>query len=222
MLPFALFAQNAKEERLVAHVKECLEKAEQGISGLDEAVFGLEGMSSRNIRCFLNNIASLPGICYLEVGCWKGSTLISAMNNNEDKGSDFIAIDNWSQFDGPRQEFLHNISTHLKSLDCLRFYETDCFGVDKMVFKNPVNAYFYDGDHSTECQEMAFTYFDDVFDDVFVAVVDDWNWLAPQMGTEQAITKLGYEVLFERQIFVNPIDVSTWGNGVYIAVLKKR
>ena len=63
-------------------------------------------MSGKKTRHFYNNICSMKNSRYLEIGTWKGSTLCSAMCNNKMK---CVAIDNWSQFNGPKNEFLKNL-----------------------------------------------------------------------------------------------------------------
>jgi hypothetical protein len=67
----------------------------------------LEGMSGRRYRLFANALIQLiPHPRYLEVGVWAGSTLCSAVAGNNIQA---VAIDNWSQFGGPRERFLENL-----------------------------------------------------------------------------------------------------------------
>lgn len=46
-----------------------------------------------------------------------------------------------------------------------------------------------------ESQEKAFTYFNSLLSQTFIAIVDDWNWDAVKIGTRNAFQTLGYEVL---------------------------
>lgn len=211
-----------KEKRLIQHVQKSIENAEKGISQLTQEVLALDGMSSSLVRHFLNNIGSLYGASYLEIGSWKGSTLISALFGNRQGMKEAIAIDNWSQFDAPRSLFWENVDSLLGERT-FKFYETNCFTLDKNgVFFTPINIYFYDGDHGEESQKRAFTYFNPVFDDVFIAIVDDWNWDYVRRGTEAAFQELKYEILFEKSLFSKQNgDVSSWWNGLYVAVIKK-
>ena len=219
-LCFATLEAVQKEDLLVEHVKSCIEAAEFEISNVSIDVLELEGMSSSKVRHLLNNLCSLPQASYLEIGCWKGSTLVAALYDHEDASA--VAIDNWSEFGGPRKEFFSNIVAFLPNAD-LKVFEADCFAIDKgNVFTKPVNLYFYDGNHDEENQEMAFTYFDEVFDDVFIAMVDDWNAMKVRNGTRSAFSKLGYQILFEKELFTpKNADTSSWWNGIYIAVIKK-
>ncbi len=219
-----LARRDQKAQILIDRVIESLAKANRGESKLSEEVMALPGFSSSKIRHFLNNLCSYPKTKYFEIGCWKGSTLVAALFKNESLIEDAIAMDNWSELGGPKGEFLSNIQL-LAPQNALRFFEADCFAVNKRdIFNHPINIYFYDGAHTHKDQELAFTYYDDIFDDVFIAIVDDWNLDAPRVGTNFAFRKLGYKVLFEVSIDTerhgngNP---DTWWDGFYIAVVKK-
>jgi len=219
----SLQAFAAQPEQLIEHVQECIEKAEFETSSLNTQVLTIEGMSSGKVRHLLNNLCTFPQTCYLEIGCWKGSTLIAALYNNNASVKEAIAIDNWSEFGGPSAEFLTNVSQFLNH-PFLKIYETDCFSIDKSkVFSMPVTLYFYDGNHEVESQEMAFTYFNDSLDDYFIAVIDDWNHWKVQQGTRSAFQKLHYEILYEKELKTpGNGDISSWWNGIYIAVIKKN
>ncbi len=84
------------------------------------------------------------------------------------------------------------------------------------LFESPVNIYFYDGHHSQESQKKAFTYYDEILDNVFIALIDDWHWINVRIGTYQAFDELGYEVLFEEAL-----GEGYW-NGQYLAVIRKK
>ncbi len=210
-----------KAEMLIRRVDESLSKAHKNQSKLSKEVLKLKGMSGQEIRHFLNNVCAYPNTYYMEIGCWQGSTFISALFGNQSSISDAVAIDNWTEFGGPRQEFISN-TEHLISDVPFRFFEQDCFSIDKKKsFKKPVNVYFYDGHHSEQAQELAFTYFDEILDDVFIALVDDWNWDQVRRGTFTAFQKLGYKVLYQKEFFIKERGEETWWNGFYIGVIQK-
>ena len=182
-------------------------------------------MSSSKIRHFLNNICSYPDTCYFEIGSWQGSTLVAALYRNENSITDAVGIDNWSEFGGPKQAFIANVQSFIPRAP-LRFFEMDCFTMNNAsTFARPINVYLYDGCHSVEAQEQAFTYFNDIFDDVFIALVDDWNWSYVQQGTFAAFEKLRYKILFQKAFLTDRNgngDPYTWWNGFYIAVIQKN
>ncbi len=164
----------------------------------------------------------MPGTSYLEVGVWKGSTHISALFGNKDTISHSIAIDNWSEFGGPFSDFILNLKTFLPDFEG-KFYSVDCFSINKRAyFSTPVNIYFYDGFHSAQAQKLAFTFFNDVFDDVFIAVVDDWNFPQVPQGTQEAFKQLKYKILYQSILPARHNgDQEQWWNGLYVAVIRK-
>ncbi len=213
---------NQREEFLISHVVKSIELGWKEESKLNKKVLKLKGMSSAKNRHFLNNLCSLPTANYLEIGCWKGSTWVSALYGNLGSLNSAVAIDDWSEFGGPINEFHSNSARFLGTVG-YSVYSADCFAVDvHQLFHKPVNIYFYDGEHSELHQEMAFTYFNDILDDVFIAVVDDWNWEHVQRGTRTAFEKLHYEILFEEFLPAKVQgDLEQWWNGLYVAVIRK-
>jgi hypothetical protein len=217
-----LHASNADIQTLINHVEQCITNAELGISKINSDILGISGMSSAKVRHFLNNLCSMPGTTYLEIGCWHGSTFVSALYGNSNSVISAVGIDNWTEFDGPKESFKRNIDRFLSDIP-LKFIESDCFKIRKSkIFDHPINIYFYDGNHREISQEMAFTFFHNVLDTVFIAVVDDWNLQEVQRGTRSAFRKKGYKIIHERELFTpQNCDDSSWWNGLYIAVIQK-
>lgn len=208
------------ELSLIGHVVTSIKKADLGISKLNGEILALEGMSSNKVRHFLNNICSLQNGRYLEIGVWKGSTFVSALYKNN--LVDAIAIDNWSEFAGPKQAFQNNLAKFLPATPHT-FYESDCFRFDLKNIKNKINIYFFDGAHTQEDQRLAFTYYNEILDNTFIAIVDDYNWQQVQDGTQIAFKQLGYTVLFEQFLpSAGNGDTSSWWNGIYVAVVSKH
>ena len=204
------------------HVENSILKANDNISSLSPQVLALEGMSSPKVRHLLNNLCSLSNTHYLEVGVWKGSTWISALYKNHKKIVSATAIDNWSEFGGPEHSFRLNCKTFLKKSINYSFFNSDSFKFNLSNISTPINIYFYDGNHTALSQEMAFTYYDPIFADTFIAVIDDWDWPSVHEGTRAAFAKLNYTILFEASLHSNGInDAETWWNGIGIFVLKK-
>ena len=227
-VPFLLSAIprniNEYEKKIIEHVQFSIDEAEKGNSKLTQEILEMEGMSSFKIRHFMNNLCSLPNTNYLEIGCYKGSTWVSSLFKNQDNIKHAYAIDNWSEFGSQKNIFIENnqkfISSHAYNKSII---SCDSFSLDvSSVINTPIKIYFYDGNHSRISQELAFTYYNNVLDDVFIAIVDDWNWIDVQEGTKAAFKKLGYEVLFERIMSSRFCgDLETWWNGFYIAVIRK-
>src|SRR5262245_42345313 len=77
------------------HVQRAIEAALAEESKLCPEILELEGFSSPTTRSFLNSLCSTRSVNYLEVGVWKGSTLISASYKNTGQ---FTGIDNFSEW----------------------------------------------------------------------------------------------------------------------------
>lgn len=209
------------EQYLIQHVQQSIANADRGISQLSKEALSLEGLSSKKVRHLLNNLCAMPGANYLEIGTFKGSTWIAALYNNHLTISSAIAIENWSQFAGPRDQFIKNCELFLKNAK-YQIIEQDCFHTDLNLFSNPINLYFYDGDHTALAQEKAFTYFDEIFDHTFIAIIDDWNHIEVPKGTYAAFKQLHYDILFEVTLPARwNGDLDNWWNGIHVVVIRK-
>jgi hypothetical protein len=205
-------------------VRSAFEKAENNLSKITPEIIRMEGMSGTKTRHFYNNLLSMDDARYLEIGTWKGSSVCSAMCGNS---ASVVCIDNWSEFGGPKNEFLANFNKH-KGNNNAMFIENDCFKVNINELPK-FNIYMYDGNHDNDSHYKALTHFYDCLDDVFIFIVDDWNWQDVRDGTSRAIEKLNLKVLYEKDIRLTydnshtpPHQArTTWWNGIYVAILQK-
>lgn len=214
---------------LVAHVENSLENAFRNKSKVTADVLALEGMSGRMTRHFYNNICSLPDARYLEVGTWKGSTLCSAMCGNQMRA---VAIDNWSEFNGPRDEFMANFN-RFKGDNDVTVIEKNCFEVDPTTMgPGSFNIYMYDGQHEEESHFQALNHFTSVLTDDFIYIIDDWNWRCVRDGTMRSIERNNLEILYMNTVRTSWNEVQPpdhiafhngdWHNGMAVFVLRKR
>jgi hypothetical protein len=211
-------------EKYKSLINLSFKNAENKISKITNDIINMEGMSGTLTRHFYNNLLNTEDARYLEIGTWKGSSVCSAMCGNKAK---VVCIDNWSQFGGPKYDFLYNFSKFKGDNDA-SFIESDCFKVD--ISKLPkFNIYMYDGDHTNESHFKALLHYYNCLDDIFIFIVDDWNWEETRNGTVESIEKLNLKVLYEREIRMtwdnshtsHPLANNTWWNGIYIAILQK-
>ncbi|AGE49432.1 hypothetical protein ATCVCan0610SP_257R [Acanthocystis turfacea Chlorella virus Can0610SP] len=201
----------------IDHVEKSFELAKQRVSKCTPEILEMEGMSGALTRAFYNNLLNTEDARYLEVGAWKGSSTCSALCGNK---ATVTVIDNWSEFGGPKDECITNITRAVGSNN-VTIIDNDSFTIDLNVLAK-YNMYLYDGCHKRESHEKALTYFQDVLDDVFIFVCDDWNWGFVQDGTYDAIKKLGLIVEHERIEFTDGNGCSdTFWNGIAIFVLRK-
>jgi len=199
-------------------VKKSFEKSLNCESQLTSFVLNVQGMSGKKYRHFINNVvSSVSDARYLEIGSWKGSTLCAAIFNNNVTA---YAIDDWSTDGGPEDEFNQNVQ------DCIEASNED-LNINVNFEKNDYrkvnyseigkyNIFLYDGLHEEQDQYDGIALPYETLDNVFILVVDDWNWDGPKDGTNRAIEELKLKVLYS--IEINDED---WHNGYFIAVLKK-
>lgn len=211
---------------LVTHVKAALMRAMDDQSALDPAVLDIPGMSGSRYRRFVNNlVASLPDPRYLEIGSWAGSTLCSAINRNAVRAT---AIDNWSQFGGPKDIFMQNLQAFRTGKAYVNFIENDFRQVD---FPNlgPFDVYLFDGPHEVQDQFDGLAMALPALDPAFVFIVDDWNWAAVRDGTNAALKACNLTEHYRLEIRTSLDDTqpphhgptSHWHNGYYVGVLTK-
>jgi hypothetical protein len=210
---------------LKQHVETAFEKAENNESKITDGILNMEGMSGKKTRHFYNNLLNKEDARYLEIGTWKGSSVCSAMCGNKAK---VVCIDNWSEFGGPKNEFLINFNTYIGDNDA-RFIEQDCYTVDVSLLPK-FNMYMYDGNHTKDSHYKALVHYYDCLDDIFVFIVDDWNWLDVRNGTYESFKRLNLKVRYAREIRTTNDDTQPppgdelrqkWHNGIYVAILEK-
>ena len=73
------------------------------------------------------------------------------------------------------------------------------------------------------------------FDDEFIYIIDDWNWVEVRNGTNKSIAENNCKILYQKEIFTNIECPPEWGpgtgmrfgkdgdwhNGICIFILKK-
>lgn len=205
----------------ISIVELALKNAEQNVSKLTEdGTLSIKGMSGRKTRHFYNNLLNFEDARYLEIGTYIGSSVCSAMCGNK---ATVVCIDNWSEFNDDyksKSTFLTNFEMY-KGENTATFIESDCFSVDTSTLPK-FNVYMYDGNHAYECHEKALSYFYNCLDDVFIFVVDDWNWEQVRNGTRNSIQSLNLKVLYEKEIRTTSYPCQDWWNGMAVYILQKQ
>ena len=207
-------------------IETAFHNSENNISKVTEDILFMEGMTGIKTRHFYNNLLNTEDARYLEIGTWKGSSVCSAMCGNK---ANVICIDNWSEFDGPKDEFMMNFEK-FKGENNAKFIESDCYKVDVSTLPK-FNIYMYDGNHSKDSHYKALVHYYDCLDNMFVFIVDDWNWKDVRTGTYDSLKKLNLNVLYEKEIKTTNNDThpplgsylqTQWHNGIYVAILQKN
>jgi hypothetical protein len=202
------------EKQLISHVKTSLNNALKLKSKLT-ALLTYDKNLKKEIpfHHLLNNLCEFGKASHLHIGLLEGESFIAALYNNQSFLKDQIGVD-WFQ-ECPENIFYSNCNKYLNPT--YQIINSNCFNIDKSLVHLPIDIYFYDADHSITGHEKAFTYYNDVFSDVFVSVVDDWKCPWIRKATFVAFEKLDYTILFEGIIPSTAKD----GNGQYVGVIRK-
>jgi len=249
-LPFTFYYSNSPSfaDDMVEHARHAITNARRGVSKLisSPVVLKLEGMSDSLVRHFLNNVAAAPGTRYLEVGTFRGSTLVSALKYNEAVVDSAVAIDTWWNlhptdagvtYDG--QESLRHciaaVEEHFISRGGsvtilrgdFRSPDLDWAAVEENARAASIgkagtfNTYLYDGPHGEIDHYNALKGMLPKLESTFIFMVDDFNLPGVSAGTFRAIEELGLVVAWG-DVLGGGRDGNVdgaWHNGFWVAVL---
>ena len=184
---------------------------------LKRALLKIETMSTYAIGHVINQICKnlSPNQTYLNIGCWKGFTLIAGMIGTNCK---VIGVDNFSEFGSPREDFLKNFKLYQKE-EIHSFYEDDY----KIFFKNfeknneKIDFYYYDGEHSYKNQYDNLEIVENFLSKDSIIMIDDINFVEVETATKDFINKniSKYEIIKEIKTANNHCHPSFW-NGIII------
>jgi hypothetical protein len=192
----------------------------------------MEGMTGRMTRHFYNNVMTFSGKAtnYLEIGAWKGSSLISAMHGNESHVTATV-IDNWSQFGGPSTEFKANVDALLSPSHKLTVLDQDCYTVNVSKLP-PIDVYMFDGDHAYQAQYKAMKHFAPCLAESAIVLIDDWNWSSVRNGTADGLNAVKHflQVVYADEVrhtndnthSTSKVASAEFWNGIGIFVVERR
>jgi predicted O-methyltransferase YrrM len=138
----------------------------------------LGGLACENNLALVNLAASLiePGECYLEVGSFKGTSLIAAMLGNED--TRFVAIDDFSMGEGSRAQLEANLRGF--GLEPPEILEGDVFellrGGGGALQERSLGACYWDAAHSYELKLAGLRLLEPHLAPGALVIVDDTDW----------------------------------------------
>jgi hypothetical protein len=220
----------APEAPLVAPLRRALAAAIAAPIARESGFYAIEGMSGARYRHLVNAlVGSLAPATYLEVGSWQGSTLCSAIHGNR---VDAVAIDNWSQFGGPRDAFLANLARFRTPEAAVEVIEQDFRAVPYAALAGrhrPFRIFLFDGPHEEADQHDGLIAALPALDQEFIFIVDDWNWWPVRAGTHRAIVQGGLQLLYGAEIRTtrdnshpqHAFGGSDWHNGYFLGVLRQ-
>jgi len=185
----------------------------------------VRGMATESKLALLNLAAAHlePGEAYLEVGTFKGLSLIGAMLGN--RHARFYAIENFLEFNldaqASRAELLGNLARWVEP-DRVELLEGDCFRLlrRRRLLGAPVGVYFYDGAHGRLPHYLALGAAERWLADRALVVVDDASWPMVARATERYLAAHpGYELLFD--LAAEREEDPRWWNGLRVYAFRR-
>ena len=159
----------ADVERFLRELPAALEDVSRFEAILDD----VPGLAKANNLALLNVAARClaPGEHYVEIGTYRGTSLISAMQENTDKL--FVAIDDWSMGDGSNHQLVSNLDRYGVRATIV---DGDAFETLRRGIPSPVGVYYYDNGHDYEEQLDGLQLAERYLASPALVIVDDTDW----------------------------------------------
>ena len=178
------------------------------------------GMSSPKLCNLLNRLVARmdDGERYVEVGVWRGRTLLSAASGNQGRlciGCDKFRL--FGRYTGfgyrARRALRAQLNESRPNRANIWFYDMRSSAFFKRQDLSPVGVYFYDGDHSYRGTRQSLAAGARWLSPRAAVLVDDWNVPHIRKGTLDGFRDAGVRILWRRDL---PGDHTehTWWNGV--------
>lgn len=229
------------DEELIEHIKQAYDNAQANKSGIENEyrIKDLYSISSLKFKHLLNNICSLPGSVYLEIGCFKGGTLVSALFNNKLVAA--YAIDNFSYdplsvCENPATQSLSNFNPAGWANIKLDFIENlERFNLDKSVklfvgdwsaipgsfIKHSINIIHIDLTVDVDIEKVL-RFYDPKLTNTFTLILSNYNETSVRdkfhkfVDSRKHLIKYGISNLSHSNS-----DSSKWWNGLGLFVIEK-
>lgn len=215
-----------------AHVEQSIFDAERTKSQIDRLIFGVFGFSSLRMRHLLNNLASKYLDVYLELGTYKGSTLLSACYKNRITA---FAIDHfkhdpfepgkWNDqgWPGVKKVLVENLTkSRAGATSSITLLEEDAFTLNLSRINKPVKLCLYDGMRTAEDIKNFLVRYRPVFHQIFVLVIHNFADKNMQPGIIAGIEEGQYKTHYFKELkSVGFADNVKWYGGLGIFILEK-
>ena len=146
----------------------------EDVSRFAEILETVPGLAEPNNLALLNVAARClgEGESYVEVGTYRGTSLIAAMLGN---AGDFVALDNWSLGDGGREQLDANLARYALSATTLEGDAFETLRSDALAGRT-VGVYYYDNGHAYEQQLDGMRLIEPYLASPSLVIVDDTDW----------------------------------------------
>ena len=195
---------------------------QQGCSNVPENLLQMDGYTSANQRRFLNVLCSGFECHYLEVGVFKGATLLSAAFRNR---GEFTGIDNFEQ--GTRDEAAYNIASNATGMITgganVNLVEANFWLMSREKLPR-CNVFFFDAnDGHNKRSSRALEHMRYALEDPFIMIVDNWSNLVVQESATLALELLGWSTFSSIQLMSDDdCHIDQWWSSWLVAVVQKR
>jgi predicted O-methyltransferase YrrM len=143
----------------------------------DHVLDRVPGLARENNLALLNLAVSLlgPGESYVEIGSYRGTSLIAAMLDNE--GREFVGIDNFKMGDATRKQLERNLASFDLEAQAT-ILEGDAFMLvpNGALGDRRVGVYYYDAAHSYEAHLQSLVMIEPFLSSRALLIVDDTDW----------------------------------------------
>lgn len=219
-------------------IESAIFKAERENSKLTMFQKEIFGLTSLKIKMLLNNITnSLEGINYLEVGTYRGATIVCTISSDNVKNA--YGIDNFcynpytAEIWNPNgwNNIRHALTDSLERtrlLDKVTIIESDIRDTTinyKNIIKNKINMMFFDIDSLTEKELLiSLQNIKPTLDNEFLLIMGNYNNKNDTIKiVNDFLNKNKLITIFHKQIDTNSFEnKSSWWNGIGIFALKQE
>jgi precorrin-6B methylase 2 len=180
-----------------------------------EVLAEVPGMATENKLLLLNlAVAHLaPNEVYVEVGCYKGASIVGAARGNP--GAKIFACDNFSKFDGTAEILQGNLERHAPGQ--VEFHNLEAGEFLRAAPWRParIGAYFFDGGHSFTDQFEGLQHALPSFADTALIIIDDTNKREARAADALFARMVpGFELVLDLRTPRN--HHPTWWNGIQV------
>jgi predicted O-methyltransferase YrrM len=181
-------------------------------------LLNMDGYSSPLQRLLLNRLCRGIANCrYVEVGVFKGATLLSAAYGS--RAGQFVGIDNFEQ--GTQQEAERNVRNIATSQGNVHLLQGDFFALEELP---ACNVFFFDANDGKDTRSaLSLLRMKDALEDPFVMIVDNWSNRCVRSNVQASMAQLGWEAFAAYQLLSDDdCHIDQWWSGWCIAVVQKK
>ncbi len=213
-------------EEYIRRIDESVEKAFRCQSNLLPRDFalpelkthwrGVESMNRPEYLHLLTNLCSYPDVVHMHIGFWKGGSLFPCLEG--DPNTKVYGVDCFFNDAGLRTTFMEH-SSRLGYDGKYELFDCDYRDVDLSLISDKINFHLYDADHAEEHQYNGLVRFEPVLADVFIFLVDGYDWTTIYDGTWRALNDLigrGWKLRYKKELFGADHDKWHTGHGLFV------